>query len=108
MTVSATVPREVVARLPPEGFYRMPRWSPDDQSIAFQVGSIEAFELRLDMIDVASAQRRELARGSNLQGLTWRRDNSGVVYASSKGSTLLYPPSSTSAPWSAMDVMTGN
>jgi eukaryotic-like serine/threonine-protein kinase len=84
--------RTVIARLPPENFYRTPRWSPDDRSIAFQAGSIEAFELRLESIGVEDGQRRELARGSNLQGLTWRRDGSGVVYASSQGSTLLYPP----------------
>jgi serine/threonine protein kinase len=84
--------RTVIARLPPEQYYRTPRWSPDDRSIAFQVGSIEAFELRLEMIDVESGERRELARGSNLQGLTWRHDSAGLVYASSRGSTLLYPP----------------
>ena len=84
--------RTVVARLPPEDYYRTPRWSPDDRSIAFQAGTIEAFELRLEVIDVVDGVRRELARGSNLQGLTWRRDSSGLVYASSKGSTLLYPP----------------
>ena len=33
--------RAVVAQLPPEEFYRHPRWSPDDRSIAFQVGGIE-------------------------------------------------------------------
>ena len=84
--------RTVVAQLPPEDYYRTPRWSPDDRSIAFQAGSIEAFELRLEVIDVVDGVRRELARGSSLQGLTWRRDSSGLVYASSKGSTLLYPP----------------
>jgi len=84
--------RVVVAQLPPQASYRHPRWSPDDRSIAFQIGGIDAFEFRLDVIDVANGQQRELARGSNLQGLTWRRDNSGVVYASSRGSTLLYPP----------------
>jgi len=84
--------RVVIARLPPDQYYRTPRWSPDDRSIAFQAGSIEAFERRLELIDVATAERRELARGSNLQGLTWRHDNSGLVYASSLGSTLLYPP----------------
>jgi TolB protein len=81
-----------VAQLPPEDYYRTPRWSPDDRSIAFQAGTIEAFGLRLEVIDVVDGVRRELARGSNLQGLTWRRDSSGLVYASSKGSTLLYPP----------------
>ena len=84
--------RTVVARLPPENFYRAPRWAPDDRSIVFQVGSIEAFELRLEVIGIEDGQRREIARGSNLQGVTWRRDASGVVYSSSKGSTLLYPP----------------
>jgi|KBSSwiStaDraftv2_1062776.scaffolds.fasta_scaffold63927_1 serine/threonine protein kinase len=84
--------RAVVARLPPENYYRTPRWSPDDRSIAFQAGSIEAFERRLEVLDLQNGQTRELARGSNLQGLTWRRDGTGLVYASSKGSTLLYPP----------------
>jgi serine/threonine protein kinase/Tol biopolymer transport system component len=84
--------RAVIARLSPENLYRTPRWSPDDRSIAFQVGSIEAFELRLEVINVEDGDRREIARGSNLQGLTWKRDGSGLVYASSRGSTLLYPP----------------
>jgi serine/threonine protein kinase len=84
--------RTVIARLPPDQYYRTPRWSPDDRSIAFQAGSIEAFERRLELIDVTTGERRELARGSNLQGLTWRRDSSGLVFASSRGSTLLYPP----------------
>jgi dipeptidyl aminopeptidase/acylaminoacyl peptidase len=100
--------RVVVAQLPPEASYRHPRWSPDDRSIAFQIGSIDAFELRLDVIDVANGQRRELARGSNLQGLTWRRDNSGVVYASSRGSTLLYPPVFNLRTSIATEVTTGS
>ena len=84
--------RTVIARLPLKDYYRTPRWSPDDRSIAFQIGSIEAFELRLGIIDVQDGRQREVARGSNLQGLTWLRDGSSLVYASSKGSTLLYPP----------------
>src|SRR5205823_2287762 len=72
--------------------YRMPRWSPDDRSIACQVGSIEAFEQRLEVVGVNTGECREIARGSSLQGFTWRHDASGIVYASSTGSTLLYPP----------------
>jgi len=84
--------RSVIARLPMENFYRTPRWAPDDRSVAYQVGSIEAFDLRIEVLGVQDGQRRELARGSNLQGLTWRDDSSGVIYSSSHGSTLLYPP----------------
>jgi serine/threonine protein kinase len=84
--------RTIIARLPPEQHYRRPRWAPDDRSIACQVGSIEAFERRLEVIEIDNGVGRELARGSNLQGFTWRPDGSGLVYASSKGSTLLYPP----------------
>ena len=41
-------------------------------------------------LQVVSA--REIARSANLSGLAWLPDGSGVVYSSSAGSTVLYPP----------------
>ena len=35
---------------------------------------------------------REIARGADLRGLSWLPSGSGVVYSSSSGSTVLYPP----------------
>jgi len=64
--------RSSVARLSSDRVYRAPRWSPDGRSIAFQVGSINAIELGLDVIDVETGQRRELARRGGSQGFAWR------------------------------------
>ena len=83
-------PATVIA-LSPEFRYECPRWSPDDREIAFQqTGTL--FVARLDVVTVAGAARRTVARAGWLRGHAWVHDGSALVYSSSAGSTLAYPP----------------
>jgi Tol biopolymer transport system component len=83
---------EPVAELPTNRLYSRPRWSPDDALIAFQWQSSGAFDMRIETVAVAGGARREVARSDMLAGFGWLPDGSGLVYSSSRGSTLLYPP----------------
>jgi Tol biopolymer transport system component len=84
--------RKRVLSLPPEYLYGSPRWSPDDRFIAFERDSSNGFDMRIEIVAVAGVERREVARCEWLQGFSWLPDGSGLVYSSSRGSTLLYPP----------------
>jgi Tol biopolymer transport system component len=93
MTRDGTVEEQVKPMLF-DSSYEYPRWSPDDRWIAFQKDNLAmAFDERI--LVVASnpgGEAREIARSANLSGLAWLPDGSGVVYSSSAGSTVLYPP----------------
>lgn len=70
--------------------YRYPRWSPDNRWIAFQAGD----GFRGDIYFVAargdSAPVRLTHDNRFTEGLTWLPDGRGIVYASSRGSTVPY------------------
>jgi Tol biopolymer transport system component len=83
--------RLCVTRVSPESIYRSPRWSPDDRFLAFQRDSL-AFANSLEIVPAAGGEPREVARSAWLNGFSWLPDGSGLVYSSSRGSTLLYPP----------------
>jgi Tol biopolymer transport system component len=83
--------RSCVARLSPESLYRSPRWSPDDRLLAFQRDDF-SFTNCLEIVGAAGGEPREVARSEWLKGFSWLPDGSGLVYSSSRGSTLLYPP----------------
>jgi Tol biopolymer transport system component len=83
--------RVCVARVSPGSLYRSPRWSPDDRFLAFQRESL-AFANHLEIVPAAGGMPREVARSAWLKGFSWLPDGSGLVYSSSRGSTLLYPP----------------
>jgi serine/threonine protein kinase/Tol biopolymer transport system component len=73
------------------GYHRNPRWSPDERWIAFQRGD----GLRFDIFVIASrgGETRKITDDRNIiSGLTWLPDSSGVIYASSRGSTVPYLP----------------
>ena len=80
--------------LPPDSIYEYPRWSPDDRWIAFQQDNLGVgFDKRVLVVTAATGgDPREIARGADLRGLSWLPGGSGVVYSSSAGSTVLYPP----------------
>jgi Tol biopolymer transport system component len=83
--------RTCVARLSPDCIYRTPRWSPDDRLLAFQRDEFW-FNNSLDLVPATGGTPREVARSAWLKGFSWLPDGSGLVYSSSRGSTLLYPP----------------
>ena len=72
--------------------YDTPRWSPDDRWIAFARGGTYLFDFGIDIIAVEGGELREVTRAAMLRGLCWLPDSSGLVYSSSSGSTILYPP----------------
>jgi Tol biopolymer transport system component len=70
--------------------YRYPRWSPDGRWIAFQGGD----GFRWDVYYVAAgggASPVALTDDNRfMDGLSWLPDSSGLVYSSSRGSTVAY------------------
>jgi eukaryotic-like serine/threonine-protein kinase len=76
----------------PQGYYTALRWSPDDRSIALQRSTGVGFNSVIDVCRLETGERREVVSGSLLEGFAWLPDGSGLVYSSSRGSTLLYPP----------------
>jgi len=82
----------LVTEVSPADLNDRPRWSPDDRWIGFQTHSGSSFEDRINVIPVAGGTAKVLARGEDLHGITWSSDGSALVYSSSSGSTILYPP----------------
>jgi serine/threonine protein kinase len=66
------------------------RWSPDGEWLAYQ-RTETAFSDRLLVVGALSGEAKEVARAASIQGFHWRPDG-GLIYASSEGSTVLYPP----------------
>jgi len=78
-------------KLPTVIGYETPRWSPDDRSIAY-VANHGNGRYVLYIVDLAVGTPRELTRAFDMNGITWLPDGTGLVYASSSGSTIRYPP----------------
>jgi serine/threonine protein kinase/WD40 repeat protein len=73
------------------GYHRHPRWSPDGRWIAFQKGDGLRFDIFV--IPLGGGEPRRLTDERNIiRGLGWLPDSSGIVYASSRGSTVPYLP----------------
>jgi eukaryotic-like serine/threonine-protein kinase len=83
---------ERIAQMADQHPYDRPRWSPDDRSIAFHRGIGYAFDEAICVAAATGGAVRELVRADGLKGLAWLPDGSGLVYSSSLGSTILYPP----------------
>ena len=71
---------------------RTPRWSPDDRSVAYIGVEDGFFADKLTVVAVAGGERREVDGGFTFSGVSWIPDGSGLVYGSSQGSTIPYPP----------------
>lgn len=85
-----TNPRSIV-RLDSDYNYDNVRWSPDDRLLAIQRG--RTFDYDVMYVSSAGGDLKPLTRDGNpLRGFGWLPDSSGVVYASSRGSTVLYLP----------------
>ena len=50
------------------------------------------FDVGLEIVQVGGGERRDVTRSELLRGFSWLPDGSGLVYSSSRGSTILYPP----------------
>ncbi|HVH26669.1 MAG TPA: protein kinase [Vicinamibacterales bacterium] len=84
--------REEVALLPVGFTYTFLRWSPDGQRLAFRRSSHSGFDEAIEIATPGDPRRQDVIQGVTLTGLAWLPDGSGIVYGSSRGSTLLYPP----------------
>ncbi len=71
--------------------YEYPRWSPDDAQIAFERTDQGNFDSWVSVVSASGGNLRDVVRADYLRGIAWAPDGS-VVYASSSGSTVLYPP----------------
>ena len=78
--------------LPNDSEYRSPRWSPDDHWIAFVGNRNSAFSYQVYVTNAGGGEPKPLASASNIRGLAWLPDVSGLIFASSAGSTMAYPP----------------
>jgi Tol biopolymer transport system component len=83
---------DYVRPLPPLVFCDCPRWSPDDQSIAFQGHVVAYFDQRIFIIGANGGPVRNIVSPGILRGIAWLPDQSGLLYSSSTGSLLPYPP----------------
>ncbi len=85
--------RTRIALLPEGHTYLSPRWSPDDRAIAFQRSSSTSVMVSLEIVTLdGDAVPRAVCQGPWIKGCCWLPDGAGLVYSSSAGSTLLYPP----------------
>ena len=78
-------------QLSSEFIYSNLRWSPDDGKLAFQRG--RTFDYDVFYVPVSGGELRPITSDAiTLRGFSWLPDSSGVVYSSSRGSTVLYVP----------------
>jgi Tol biopolymer transport system component len=83
--------RRVLASLPPDYDYASPRWSPDDQLIAYRSGRV--FNYNIFAFSLRAGGPRQITRDLKvLAGYSWLPDGSGIVCSSSRNSTSLYLP----------------
>jgi Tol biopolymer transport system component/DNA-binding winged helix-turn-helix (wHTH) protein len=72
--------------------YRQPRWSPDDNSIAY-VHSVELWADDIFVVSSAGGVPRRVTKEETLMnGFAWLPDGSHLIYSSARGSTILYLP----------------
>src|SRR3989442_9811 len=87
----ASSPR-VVKRRTPNFNFSFPRWSPNDQLIAYQRGLFFSWDIAA--MPASSGEPQNVTRDGNLiNGFAWLPDSSGIVYSTARGSTMLYLPS---------------
>jgi Tol biopolymer transport system component len=75
--------------LPTEYNYSDLRWSPDDRKLGFQRG--RTFDYDVFYVPAEGGSLQAITQDGNpLSGFAWLPDDSGVVYSSSRGDTVLY------------------
>jgi Tol biopolymer transport system component len=82
---------DVVGEFAPATYYLHPRWSPDGRWIAFQRGDSIRFDIFV--LPATGGKPRQLTHDNNMMsGLAWLPDSTGIVYSSSRDSTMPYLP----------------
>ena len=82
----------VVAPVPRGHLWRSPRWSPDDAWLAIHARGQSVWDERLYVVSAHGGESRSVCRASFMRGASWLPDGHALVYSSSAGSTLPYPP----------------
>ena len=82
----------VVTQVPHGHFWRSPRWSPDDAWLAIHGLGQSVWDERLYVVSARGGESRIVCRASFMRGAAWLPDGRRLVYSSSAGSTLPYPP----------------
>jgi Tol biopolymer transport system component len=82
---------QVVARFDEPVYYKYPRWSPDAAWIAYQRGDGFRWDVHAVRADGGSPQQLT-AENRQVHGLSWLADSSGVIFSSSRTSTMAYLP----------------
>jgi Tol biopolymer transport system component len=73
------------------GYHLHPRWSPDGKWIAFQEGDGLRYDIYI--VPQSGGESRKLTDERDIiRGLAWLPDSSGIIYGSSRGSTIPYLP----------------
>ncbi len=83
---------QVLAQFPAKTGCRQPRWSPDDSAIAFISASDRWTDDVYYVSSAGGAVHKVTADAGLFAGFSWLPDGSGLVYSSSRNSTLLYLP----------------
>ena len=82
---------DVVARFVPAMYYLYPRWSPDSRWIAFQRGDSIRFDIFA--VPATGGDPRQLTHDNDMiGGFAWLPDSTGIIYSSSRDSTMPYLP----------------
>ncbi len=82
---------DVVAEFAPVTYYLYPRWSPDGRWIAFQRGDSIRFDIFV--APATGGRPHQLTHDNNMMGgFAWLPDSTGIVYSSSRDSTMPYLP----------------
>jgi eukaryotic-like serine/threonine-protein kinase len=80
-------------RLPKGVAFGFARWSPDDSMIALLIVFNVYFDHRILIVRRDGTEPTAIVQGRILRGLSWLPDSAGLMYGSSAGSSMLYPPS---------------
>ena len=72
--------------------YRIPRWSPDDRSIAY-LHSRENWADDVYVVSSAGGSPKQITDDNTfMSGLAWLADGSQILYSTARGNTVLYLP----------------
>ena len=81
----------VIARFPEPLYYTYPRWSPDGKWIAYQRG--DGVRWDIFAVPAGGGPSRQITRENRqIHGLAWLSDSTGIVYSSSRGTSMPYLP----------------